>query len=385
MLRWLTLALLVVGLTVAASFVAHYSSRRTGTTVTINGPPYPHQGGKEMPAHPAKAAIVSGGDLLYEFGTMSPQTVGTKEWVIKNEGTGELKLKQGYASCSCTIAGLAEGETATVKPGEQTTVKLKWETRNHIGPYGQRVKVLVMNDPDRQEFEFSVRGTVSPGLLTIPEGIVSDVTNVSDGQDHSAYFAIFSPSKPNMQITELETSRPDKMTASYKPLTDDEREKLGIKEGGYRVEVTLKPGMPLGELHEAVEVRTDHPDQEKLRMLIDGHTVGPISISPDRLSITRMLSNRGDSRMLTIWVRGQEKTEFEVTQSPKNLQATITPVEDSASATNSDTHAKRYRLLVKVAPGTPPGLIDGSIILKTDHPLAREVKIPVNVTVTTGG
>jgi hypothetical protein len=386
MLRWIVLAVLVVGLTIAVSFAAHYLPARTASQLTAgNGPAFPHLSGKEAPTNPGKAIIASGGDLVYEFGTMSTQAVGKKEWVIKNEGPGVIMLKQGKASCSCTIAGLAEGETATVKPGEETTVRLKWETRTHTGPYGQRAEVLVMNDPDRQAFEFSVRGTVSPALVTVPPESIEDYTNVSDGKSHSIYFAVFSPDRPSMQITGLETSRPDKIIASFKPLSPEEHEKIGVKEGGYKVEVELKPGIPLGELREAVVVKTDHPSQESLRMLINGHTVGPVSTSPDRLTISRVASSQGASRMLTIWVRGQEHTKFDVAEVPEHLQARIQPVEEKQAPANSDTHAKRYRLEVKVMPGTPSGLIDGSILLKTDHPQASEVRIPVNVTVTSAG
>jgi uncharacterized protein DUF1573 len=385
MLRWVLLAVVVVALTVGASLVAHSLTGSARSGLAGGGTAFPHRTEKEVSDHPAKATIVSGGEPVYEFGTMSTQATGTKEWVIKNEGTGNLMLKQGYASCSCTIAGLAEGETATVKPGEETTVKLRWETRNHTGSYGQKVKVLVMNDPDRQEFEFSVRGTVTPALLTLPQDPVIEFTNVSDGKPHSAYFVVFSPSKPDVKITGLESSRPDKMDVSFKPLTDEEHEKLGIKEGGYKVEVTMNPGMPLGEFQEAVEVKTDHPSQDRLRMLLRGHTVGPISTSPERVSM-RVASSRGGTSPLTIWVRGQDETKFEVADVPKGLEVNLEPVAESAgSATDLESHAKRYRLMVKVAPGTQPGLIDGSIILKTDHPQAGEVKIPVLVAVTSAG
>ncbi len=42
-------------------------------------------------------------------------------------------------------------------------------------------------------------------------------------------------------------------------------------------------------------------------------------------------------------------------------------------------------MTVKVPPGTAPGWINDTIILKTDHPKVSELKIPVNIFVSNSG
>ena len=42
-------------------------------------------------------------------------------------------------------------------------------------------------------------------------------------------------------------------------------------------------------------------------------------------------------------------------------------------------------MTVTVPPGTPGGLVDDRIVLKTDHPQAGEIKIPVSIYVTRSG
>ena len=39
-------------------------------------------------------------------------------------------------------------------------------------------------------------------------------------------------------------------------------------------------------------------------------------------------------------------------------------------------------MTVTVPPGTAPGPVDGEIILKTDHPSARELKVPVSILIS---
>ena len=42
-------------------------------------------------------------------------------------------------------------------------------------------------------------------------------------------------------------------------------------------------------------------------------------------------------------------------------------------------------MTVTVPPGTAPGPVDGEVILKTDNPSARELKIPVSILISNSG
>jgi hypothetical protein len=376
MLRWILLAVLVVALTAGATFVAQF--------VQITASP---DGGLSLPntraeesGPPAKAVIVDGGDLTHQFGTMAQHSKGEKLWTIKNEGTGDLKLSQGTASCSCTIANLRDGKTAVLKPGETTTVRLEWNTKEASGKYTQRAEVLTHNDPNMQKFEFIVTGMVSPAIITVPPGTTIPFMNVSNQESHKARFALFSPDKTDLEITSLTTSKPQWIDVTSKPLTKEEADNLEAK-SGFRIDLELKAGLPLGDIHEVLVIKTNHPKQPELKMSIQGKAVGPISVMPDHV---RMIWRAGGSQMkqtLSIWVRGRDKTNFEVVKSPRNLKATFAAADDTPKTADQGGKARRYQMTVTVEPGTPPGQIDGAFILKTDHPNAAELKIPVNVRV----
>jgi hypothetical protein len=77
-------------------------------------------------------------------------------------------------------------------------------------------------------------------------------------------------------------------------------------------------------------------------------------------------------------VRGDRETHFEVLRKPEKVDVTITPDDKS-------THKGRYRLIVSVPPGTAPGEVTGDIVLKTDHPHAAEVIIPVSILISRSG
>lgn len=55
------------------------------------------------------------------------------------------------------------------------------------------------------------------------------------------------------------------------------------------------------------------------------------------------------------------------------------------AADDTPTQKGRYKMTVTVRPGTPAGPVDGDIVLKTDHPRAAEMKIPVTVGISNAG
>ncbi len=77
-------------------------------------------------------------------------------------------------------------------------------------------------------------------------------------------------------------------------------------------------------------------------------------------------------------VRGGKETHFEVVAKPEKIEVAIH--RDDATDPKG-----RYRLTVTVPPGTAPGEVEGTIVLKTDHQYARELKIPVTILISRSG
>ena len=83
--------------------------------------------------------------------------------------------------------------------------------------------------------------------------------------------------------------------------------------------------------------------------------------------------------MTSRWpVRGGKPTKFEVIRHPEKLDVQIVP-------DDTPTMKGRYKMTVTVRPGTSAGPVDGDIVVKTDHPRAAEIKIPVTVLISNLG
>ncbi|MEO6811215.1 MAG: DUF1573 domain-containing protein [Isosphaeraceae bacterium] len=367
MKRWLLLVLLVVGLSAGATFLA--STMPTGELDT-------RPTARPIGDGPFGKAVLDPSDPVYNFGTMPYMDSDVKTWIVRNEGKGDLTLTKGTSTCMCTIANIAEGEKSVLKPGEETKINLTWETKSK-GHFQKSATIVVGNDPEVEELQFVVEGNVEAALVTIPAEPNIDLGSLPNDGSRVVPVALSSPDRPELKIESVKVSNPERIKVTTRSLKDDERKYLKMGPG-YKIEVEVTPGKELGSFADEVIVTTDHPLQKDLTLTVSGRIVGPISVVPERLRAHNISSRAGEVLAASIWVRGGSETNFTVESKPEALKVAVTP--DDAKLLSTDM-GRRYHLTVTVPPGTLAGQIRGEIILKTDHPRADLVKIPVDILV----
>jgi len=374
MIRWI---ILIVAVIVLAGTVAFMTQNLTNSEAG----PVPAAVNEKLGPQP-KVEIA--GPPVHEFGSMSQFRKDSHTWEVKNVGEAELQLWLDHSTCSCTIAKLAAQDTASkdgtstekkivrVKPNESIPIKLEFETKNFQNTY-EKGAWIGSNDPTKPLFSLFVKGTVYPPVMVYPPEMIT-LNGISNEVAAHATIAVYSMDMPTMKITKLNTGRPALFVAKQAPLTKEDRQQLKVPAGGYRIDLEVKPGLPLGRFSDELVIETDHPLQKETKISIHGYTTGPISIIPEGVRMTGVSSKVGATHSLTLLVRGGRPTTFEVTHKPEILKITI--AEDPAQK-------GKHRLTVAIPPGTPPTAIDNDmIVVKTDHPRATELKIPVKIVVT---
>lgn len=129
----------------------------------------------------------------------------------------------------------------------------------------------------------------------------------------------------------------------------------------------------MGLFSEELLLKTDHPKQEDVKMIVSGKMTGPIACFPEVLRMSQVSAEKGGSMQAALIVRDKKPVKFEVAASPNPVKVQIVPADEE----KGDGSSGRYRMTIIVPPGSKPGALEGVIVLKTDHPLAKEVKIPV--------
>jgi len=368
MKRWIILAAVVVALSSTATVAIQYLP----VAGSVDGPSFPVGRDKDTWGNPK--AVVEG-ERVFEFGTLAQHAVGKHAWVVKNEGQGVLELWMISSTCSCTLAKFKNGERAYVKPGESTEITLEYETRVNNGDY-EKGADIGSNDPDLPRFPLHVHGKVYPAVMVFPalEGNVVNMLDIrNDVESQSTRVGIYSKDRPETKIVKVTSSDPKHIVCSWAPVKPEELKSIQLERCD-QLTIEIKTDMPLGTFRHEVVVTTDHPKQPEVRLTVTGMLLGPVNLqSPGKLIMHAPLVDGkvGGSGKLDLTVVGNRETKFEVVKAPKGLTAAVLPAADGKKG--------HYRLEVTVPPGTHAGNIADRVELRTDHPKARTVFVPVDI------
>ncbi len=375
MKAWIILIATAIGLTAAASVAVPLLT--ADNLAGRPGIPAP----TATPEGPAPSVQVDG-DLTYKFGVMAQGTEGKHGWVFKNDGPGVLELRNLGSDCSCTVPQIGDphkpgGKSQVVLPvkaGSTEPVELTWQTRTNNGDYRKTARIGT-NDPKQPVITLAIEGKVYPAVIVMPgEGAIAFNT-VSNDEDSVALRGIVSKDRPEMKITELVSSNPELIEVKSHPMTPEQAKQAQV-EAGHELVFTLKAGSKLGSFAEEVLIGTDHPLKPRLTMKVMGKVTGPILLTPERVYLRNLTSSFGGSEEVTVWARGRSGVKFEVAKKPEGVDVAFEPIKLPDGVKGS-----RYKMTVKVLPGVPAGPIVDEIVLKTDHPKASEIRVPVDILV----
>src|SRR5690606_28959056 len=122
------------------------------------------------------------------FGTASLGGPGVvRTFTVRNDGTGELTLNGPTLPAGFT---LIEPLVSSLAPGQSDTFQVQLDTLTTGAKSGQIV--ILSNDADEATFNFSVSGTVGPGLApeitVLGNGVsIADGDTTPAGADHTGF------------------------------------------------------------------------------------------------------------------------------------------------------------------------------------------------------
>jgi hypothetical protein len=266
-------------------------------------------------------------------------------------------------SCGCTVTSLQTGTSERIGPGGSKDIEIEWEAKESRDRFAQSA-VIGTTDPARPRLTLIVRGRFFAHVDASPQFF-----SMQGGDAGSATINIFSSDKADLEITGIALSQPDWFTATANPLTAEECKPLKAV-AGYRIAVETKPGMPMGRYRQTMSIQTNHPDQPSLDIPIVGNVTAPISTMPPRLNVLAGTDRRQST--VSLVVHDDRPTRFEAVSPPDKLEFAIAPEQGAFSPANK----QRYRLTLTIPAGVQA---PQAITLKTDHPKAGVLTIPISV------
>jgi hypothetical protein len=320
----------------------------------------------------------------YDFGTLSLDATGRREFVFRNTGTASLQLSPGETSCKCA---LSEIENINVPPGEETRVTLTWRGESTVGPYRQTATIL-SNDPARPRVVLTVSGQMMVAVRPQPAELV--LTQVAAEETTVGVFRLYGYLDEPVEVTGwqlLESATADRFEVAIEPLTEAElKEEPGARSGA-SIAVAVKSGLPQGAFQQTIRLETNCSTAPAIEVPIRGNVTSDIGIvgrgwnaSYGVLVMDSVSRHEGAQWRLMLVVRGphREQVRFKPVEIvPDMVQVTLG--EPTPLATGA---AWQTPLLIEIPKGSRTvnhmgPAIDGfgHILLETTHPKVKQLRL----------
>jgi hypothetical protein len=117
------------------------------------GPPIPF-----LPSDEPQPEIAIN-EISYDFGSISPTDIVTREFMIANVGEAPLTISRAYTTCGCTTADFT---SVVIPPGEVSIMTLTFDAAFHDvrGQTVRRGVIIENNDPRDSNAEIWIQVSV---------------------------------------------------------------------------------------------------------------------------------------------------------------------------------------------------------------------------------
>lgn len=213
--------------------------------------------------------------INHDFGTMQRGDTESHEFVFTNTGEGALQLTVGATSCKCTVG---EVDDTSLAIGESTPVKLEWVAKTGIGDFSQTATIRT-NDPRNSRITLTVSGIVTDITGLDPQEFMLGKITTDQACTSSVYLAAYGETPIEATATMASnTLKPEFYEVEVETVEDLLEVPLKAATSAVLIRVKTQPGLPLGMLTEWVEIETNLPEADVVRVPIIGSVEGDISV-----------------------------------------------------------------------------------------------------------
>ncbi len=187
----------------------------------------------------------------HDFGAIERDIEVRHVFRIKNTGQGTLTLREAGTSCSrCTVA---EVDRTEVGPGESANVTVAYMPGDQ-SDFRQHA-LIVTNDLNEPRIELGISGRVTTRYEVVPASLVlSKISATETRRAEVRIFAFFSDSLEVVSHDFAEGETASFFEAKILPISPEQLAEHKAK-SGCSVELTVKPGLPLGPFRQTIRLQ----------------------------------------------------------------------------------------------------------------------------------
>jgi hypothetical protein len=324
----------------------------------------------------------------HNFGVMDQNSKARHTFEIKNEGDEPLVLTQEGTSCKCTAAGLSKDQLA---PGEKASITLEWTANDATPPYEQYAEYGT-NDVLRPKLRLLVFGDVRAAIHVEPREAVFN--RVSAQAPARAIVRLYAYSEKQLEIVSYKFAHAKSapfFSIEHAPIDPATFPPGAAYKSGIELQIIMKPGLPLGQLKQDIQITTTQNPEVTLDIPVYGSVVSDISLVGPGTSAETMIvdlgsitSQQGAKSTVFLVVKGSLRDQVELTIASVNPHTELKASLGEPLKNNSQIVS--YPLMLEVARGAKPvSRTSGGgrvrVLVETTHPQIKQVTLYVQYAV----
>lgn len=281
---------------------------------------------------------------------------------IRNDGDAPLEIMDVRPACGCTVAEYDKD----IAPGKVGKIHAKVDTTDFMGPISKSIAVFT-NDAEHPKLQLVVKAKVKPFIGADPG--YARYIYVQGERVEPIGQTLWAEDGQKTKIVSVKAPY-DHLKVTYRPATEEERNE-NAEGDQWRVEILLDKDAPVGALREYVEIVTDHPRQQVVRIPISGFVRPRQHITPMELDFGKL---QGSSLPLR---RTFHFTNFitDAIEVPKI--ETGVPGMTATTEASERQPGHRFKLMLNLGPDMPKGPFNTVIKIHTTDPQNPIVELPV--------
>lgn len=326
----------------------------------------------QAPVEPGKpSGKISFREKEHNFGKTFEGDPCVHSFEFKNEGPGELKISNVQPSCGCTtkkvtinVDGVDKEYIYNTPIPEGTIghIEASLNTTGYHGPKTSRISVY-STDQTAATTLLTVQTEVEQFFKLEPPSVAQGMIFGKAGGESLVKITCLKADsfevknwEPVPEGLSLEFTKPDAEKKNYGEL-----------------KIKFLPGVKEGMINHTAVLHTTIPGAEKprdIRVTIMATIMGAVMYQPAFLGFGLVQAGKAQTTKLNVQNRDPQKAI-------KITEVTIDSPQKEFLSTNvkTDMEGQTYVVELTVSEKCPPGIIKGTLMVKTDHPESAEKKV----------
>lgn len=295
----------------------------------------------------------------YDFGDVEEGEKITYIFKFKNQGDDTLVILEAKGSCKCIEVKLSSQEIPVSAEGE---IKVIFDTKGHQGKVSQGISVY-SNDLDEPMVKLKLIGFVKRAVIVNPQRVYFRQFFKNNPSNREVY--LLKGKDRDFKILKIEA---DSEYINYYGPTPVVKNDMA----GYKIEVSLKPQIPIGEFRSYLTIYTDNIEQLTIKLPIIANVEGELIVKPTNLIFTSIADKKIKVKNVKVFSNNLDKKIkiIKVKDDLKGYISTrITPLKEKNGS----------EVIVHLQDNIPQGNFKGKITIFTNYPNQPIIEIPVRI------